>query len=75
MIQSDGATNNFYLGVRSRGNNSTGTMKHLLEQSLLGLFPGSDTDEYLKEDLISDLRNIRGGLCFIRYLYCRLQKG
>ncbi len=51
MIQSDGKTNNFYLGVRSRGIGSTGTMKHLLEQSLLGLFPGSDTEEYRKEEL------------------------
>lgn len=51
MIQSDGKNNNFYLGVRSRGTGSTGTMKHLLEQSLLGLFPGSDTEEYRKEEL------------------------
>ena len=43
MIQSDGQNNDFYLGVRSRDvRHSTGTMKQLLEQSLLGLFPGSD---------------------------------
>ncbi len=61
MIQSDGATNNFYLGVRSRGNSSTGTMKQLLEQSLLGLFPGSDTEEYLRETLVGDLSDVKVG--------------
>lgn len=61
MIQSDGATNNFYLGVRSRGNSSTGTMKQLLEQSLLGLFPGSDTAEYLRENLVADLKRANVG--------------
>lgn len=61
MIQSDGATNNFYLGVRSRGNSSTGTMKQLLEQSLLGLFPGSDTEEYLRENLMADLKRANVG--------------
>lgn len=61
MIQSDGATNNFYLGVRSRGNSSTGTMKQLLEQSLLGLFPGSDTEEYLRENLVADIKRANVG--------------
>ena len=61
MIQSDGTTNNFYLGVRSRGNSSTGTMKHLLEQSLLGLFPGSNTEEYLRESLVQDLSDVKMG--------------
>lgn len=61
MIQSDGTTNNFYLGVRSRGNSSTGTMKHLLEQSLLGLFPGSNTEEYLRESLVQDLSGVKIG--------------
>lgn len=56
MIQSDGETNNFYLGVRSRDSRfSGGTMRKLLEQSLLGLFPGSSTVEYFNEDMISDL--------------------
>lgn len=61
MIQSDGTTNNFYLGVRSRGNSSTGTMKQLLEQSLLGQFPGSDTEEYLRENLVEDLKKANIG--------------
>lgn len=61
MIKSDGTTNNFYLGVRSNGNSSTGTMKQLLEQSLLGLFPGSCTEEYLRETLVSDLTDVRVG--------------
>lgn len=56
MIQSDGQTNNFYLGVRSRDNRfSGGTMRQLLEQSLLGLFPGSKTDDYFNEDMMADL--------------------
>lgn len=58
MIRSDGLTNNFYLGIRSRGEHSTGTMRKLLEQSLVGFFPGSDTDEYLKENLIADLSSL-----------------
>ncbi len=56
MIQSDGQTNNFYLGVRSRDSRfSGGTMRQLLEQSLLGLFPGSKTDDYFNEDMRADL--------------------
>lgn len=39
MIQSDGQTNDFYLGVRSRDRRfSSGTMRQLLEQSLLGTY-------------------------------------
>ena len=39
MINSDGQQNNFYLGIRSRDSKfSSGTMRQLLEQSLLGLF-------------------------------------
>ncbi len=56
MIQSDGQTNDFYLGVRSRDSRfSGGTMRQLLEQSLLGLFPGSNTDDYFNEDMRADL--------------------
>ena len=61
MIQSDGQNNEFYLGVRSRGSFSTGTMRKMLEQSLLGLFPGSKTQEYLSEDLQKDLKKIATG--------------
>ena len=56
MIQSDGQTNDFYLGVRSRDSRfSGGTMRQLLKQSLLGLFPGSKTDDYFNEDMKADL--------------------
>ena len=56
MIQSDGQTNDFYLGVRSRDSQfSSGTMRQLLEQSFLGLFPGSKTDDYFSEDMRGDL--------------------
>lgn len=56
MIQSDGENNNFYLGVRSRDSHfSGGTMRQLLKQSLLGLFPGSSTDDYFNENMVTDL--------------------
>lgn len=59
MIQSDGQTNNFYLGVRPRDSrNSAGTMRKMLEQSLLGLFPGSHTAEYRTDELETDLRRL-----------------
>lgn len=59
MIRSDGVTNDFYLGVRSRSPEySVGTMRQLLEQSLLGLFPGSATSEYLKEHMQADLEQL-----------------
>lgn len=62
MIQSDGQTNNFYLGIRSRDSRfSSGTMRQLLEQSLLGLFPGSSTDNYFNENLVSDLGHLTIG--------------
>lgn len=61
MIQSDGSTNEFYLGVRARYDeeNSTGTMKGLLENSLLGLFPGSVTQEHGIEMLADDIRSLK----------------
>ncbi len=62
MIQSDGQNNDFYLGVRSRDvRHSTGTMKQLLEQSLLGLFPGSDTEGYYSEALQTDMERLCTG--------------
>ena len=59
MIRSDGMANDFYLGVRSRDPKySVGTMRQLLKQSLLGLFPGSATSEYSKEDMQADLKKL-----------------
>ncbi|MFQ6843159.1 MAG: helicase HerA domain-containing protein [Lachnospiraceae bacterium] len=56
MIQSDGENNNFYMGIRSRDSHfSSGTMRQLLEQSFLGLFPGSSTDDYFNENMVADL--------------------
>lgn len=56
LIRSNGRTSKFYLGVRSRDKRfSSGTMRQLLEQSLLGLFPGSHTQDYFQEDLQADL--------------------
>lgn len=62
MIQSDGQTNNFYLGVRSRDEQySTGTMRRMLEQSLLGLFPGSNIADHYNEELTASLEALRVG--------------
>ncbi len=59
MIRSNGNITHFYIGVRSRDPKySTGTMRRLLEQSLLGLFPGSKTEEYLNETLKNDLSRL-----------------
>ncbi len=59
MIRSDGHNNDVYLGVRSRDPRySTGTMRQLLEQSLLGLFPGSETEEYFDEQMCADLKKL-----------------
>lgn len=59
MIQSDGQTNQFYLGVRPRSSShSAGTMRKMLEQSLLGLFPGSHTAEYRTDELNEDLHRL-----------------
>ena len=65
MIRSDGQTNNFYLGVRSRDGQhySTGTMRKMLEQSLLGLFPGSATGDYYNETLAVDLAELEKSGC------------
>lgn len=59
MIQSDGESNNFFLGVRPRNvKHSAGTMRKALEQSLLGLFPGSHTAEYRTDELQTDLHRL-----------------
>lgn len=59
MIQSDGRDNQFYLGARPRDpHNSAGTMRKMLEQSLLGLFPGSHTAEYRIDQREADLRRL-----------------
>lgn len=65
MIRSDGQTNNFYLGVRSRDGQhySSGTMRKMLEQSLLGLFPGSATGDYYNETLAVDLAELEKSGC------------
>ncbi|WP_285824887.1 ATP-binding protein [Schaedlerella arabinosiphila] len=62
MIRSDGQDHNFYLGVRSRDiRYSTGTMRQQLEQSLLGLFPGSDTADYFNEEMQEYLNKLDTG--------------
>lgn len=59
MIQSDRTNNNFYLGVRPKSSeHAAGTMRRLLEQSLLGLFPGSKTEAYPTEKLNFDMERL-----------------
>lgn len=70
MIQSDGTKNDFYLGVRARGDNSTGTMKQKLQQSLMGLFPGSKTSEYLKENLEKNLKTFVSNVGCVSSVTC-----
>lgn len=56
MIKSRINSNDIYLGVRSNNlNNSTGTMRMMLCQSLLGQFPGSKVEEYPLEMLEADI--------------------
>ena len=59
MINNDGEKNNFYLGVRPLNNcHSSGTMRQMLKQNLLALFPGSKVDEYYIEEMQECLRQI-----------------
>lgn len=71
MIRSDGETNNFYLGVRPRNSGvSTGTMRQFLQQSLLGMFPGSSTDDYLNESMASDLEELKKSVKAVASVTC-----
>ncbi|WP_303825938.1 ATP-binding protein [Ruminococcus flavefaciens] len=55
MIKSRIDSNEVYLGVRSNSaENSTGTMRMMLEQSLLGHFPGSKVEGYTVDMLEAD---------------------
>ncbi len=56
MLKSDGEKTDFYLGARPNGMNSAGTFRRMLQQSLLGFFPGSRILEYYDEDLKEDLK-------------------
>lgn len=56
MLQSDGAQTNFYLGARSNEKqHSTGTMRSMLEKSLMGFFPGSKIEKFFAEDCCAAL--------------------
>lgn len=57
MIKSRVDSNEIYLGVRSNSSeNSTGTMRLMLKQSLLGQFPGSKVEDYTMDKLEEDTR-------------------
>lgn len=70
MIQSDGKTNNFYLGVRPRGNSSAKTMRDLLKRGLYGLFPGSCTKKCLNEELDNLLTDIKNQVGCVAAVTC-----
>ncbi len=62
MIQGIGGNTCFYLGVRSNSSeNSSATMKNLLEQSFRANFPGSDTEAYRLETMNEDFDKIKVG--------------
>lgn len=61
MLRSDGEETNFYLGVRSNSEKSSGTMFQMLRQSLLGFFPGSKIEEYYDEDMEKDMELSQAG--------------
>ncbi len=62
MIKSDGDTTDFYLGVRSRNSqNDTGTMREMLQNGLLGQFPGSCAEQFTNEDLNKELEKVNAG--------------
>lgn len=61
MIRSDGEKNEFYLGTRAGEGYSSGTMMQMLRQSLLGLFPGSQIDNYYDNDMKEDMKQLKTG--------------
>lgn len=58
MLKSGGDKTDFYLGARPNGTNSAGTLRKMLQQSLLGFFPGSRISEYYEEELTKDMRDL-----------------
>ncbi|MCI9083410.1 MAG: DUF87 domain-containing protein [Lachnospiraceae bacterium] len=58
MLKSDGDKTDFYLGARPNGANSAGTLRKMLQQSLLGFFPGSRISEYYDEDMKEDMKSL-----------------
>ena len=51
MLKSDGERTEFYLGARPYGDKSSGNLRQMFEQSLLGFFPGSRISNYYNEQL------------------------
>lgn len=59
LIQSDGKTNDFFLGVRSNDEeNSTETMKERFSGSLKGIFAGSTTEDIMNDQMQERLDSI-----------------
>jgi hypothetical protein len=61
LIKSDGEKNEFYLGARPNGTNSSGTLFQMLKQSLMGFFPGSQISQYYDEDMKRDFASLDVG--------------
>ena len=61
MLRSEGEKTEFYLGIRPNGNDSSSTMFQNLEQSLLGFFPGSQTEKYYDEEMEEDMQSMKIG--------------
>ena len=61
MLRSNGEKTDFYLGARSDGANSAGTLFQMLKQSLMGFFPGSQISDYYDEDMRKDMQTMNIG--------------
>ena len=61
MLKSDGVKTEFYLGVRPKGENSSGTLLKMLKSTLLGFFPGSKISQYYNEVMEKDMNTLVSG--------------
>ena len=60
IIDSDGIKTDFYMGVRCTDENrTTSSVKNILENTLMGQFSGSKTQDYTLEEMQAVLENIR----------------
>lgn len=61
IIDSDGESTNFYMGIRSlNSNRTTNSLKDTLKNALIGQFPGIKAQDYLDEEMRDVLKDIKG---------------
>lgn len=61
MLKNNSEKVDFYLGARPKGNNAPETLFKMLQQSLLGFFPGSRITKYYDEDMKRDIQSLNVG--------------